>query len=137
MRRTQGGAVTTELVLVTPMIVVLMLFAVYAGRVAGARNDVVGAARDAARAASLERSGPAARTAADDAAAATLDRMGVSCMGGPAVATDTAAFRPGGSVAVTVRCDIELAQLALLGIRGSRSVESTSVEVIDLYRGEP
>lgn len=137
MTRSERGAVTTELVLVTPLVLVMLLFAVFAGRVAGARNDVVGAARDAARAASLSRTTAGARPAAEEAAAATLDDQEVTCEGSPRVSVDVADFVPGGTVAVEVACAIRLADLSLLGINGSRTVTARAVEVVDRYRSEP
>lgn len=134
--RPEGGAVTTELVLVTPLLLVLLLFVAYAGRVAGARNDAVGAARDAARSASLARSAEAADRAAQEAAEATLADQRVICAGGPRVDTELADFRPGGSVTVEVRCSLRLADLSLLGLSGSRDVTATATEVIDRYRSE-
>lgn len=131
----ERGAVTTELVLVTPLILVLLLFVAYAGRVAGARNDAVGAARDAARSASLARSPTAAREAARAAAEATLADQRVICDGGPGVRTDVVHFRPGGSVTVEVRCSLRLADLSLLGLSGARDVTATATEVIDRFRG--
>ncbi|MBW3556948.1 MAG: pilus assembly protein [Actinobacteria bacterium] len=128
---------TTELVLVTPLILVLLLFVAYAGRVAGARNDTVGAARDAARSASLVRSPALADRAAADAAEATLADQRVTCAGGPVVDTDVTDFRPGGTVTVKVRCSLKLADLSLLGLRGGRDVTAKATEVIDRYRSEP
>lgn len=133
----ERGAVTTELVLITPVLLLFLLFAVYAGRVAGARNDVVGAARDAARAASLVATGSLALPAAERAAEATLADQKVTCAGGPVVSADVSGFRPGGTVRVEVRCAINLADLALLGISGNRIVSAETVEVIDRYRSEP
>lgn len=128
---------TTELVLVTPLILVLLLFVAYAGRVAGARNDAVGAARDAARSASLVRTPATAGPVAQEAAEATLADQRVTCAGGPQVDTDVTDFRPGGSVRVEVRCSLKLADLSLLGLRGTRDVTATATEVIDRYRSEP
>ena len=47
------GSASLELVLVTPVVLLLLLFVVCAGRLAEARADVDRAARDAARAASI------------------------------------------------------------------------------------
>ena len=40
----ESGAVATELVLLTPLLIVMLLFVVALGRLAGARLDVDGAA---------------------------------------------------------------------------------------------
>jgi Flp pilus assembly protein TadG len=126
--------VSTELVLLTPLFIVLLLFVALAGRIVTARSDVVGASRDAARAASIARSAPAAERDARAAAEATLAERSLSCS--PLqVDVDTSGFEPGGTVAVEISCGIPLRDLALLRIPGSRTVESRSVEVVDRYRG--
>ena len=51
--RDERGAVATELVLLTPLLIVMLLFVVALGRLAGARINVDGAAAQAARAASI------------------------------------------------------------------------------------
>jgi Flp pilus assembly protein TadG len=54
-RRESGvrGSMTVEFVIVAPVLIVLMLFLVMAGRVVEARGQADGTARDAARAASI------------------------------------------------------------------------------------
>nr|WP_168517072.1 TadE/TadG family type IV pilus assembly protein [Streptomyces sp. S1D4-11]QIZ01506.1 hypothetical protein HEP87_11165 [Streptomyces sp. S1D4-11] len=61
-RRSQdAGSATTELVLVTPLLILLALVAVAFGKLVGARLDADEAAHQAARAASLARSADEAR----------------------------------------------------------------------------
>jgi Flp pilus assembly protein TadG len=133
-RRNQRGAAATELVLITPLVIIMFLFVVLAGRLAVARGDVGGAARDAARAASVARSSGAAAGEAKAAAEASLARRGVTCS--PlSVSTDTGSFEPGGTVTVSVRCNVKLSDLSLLMVPGSRLVQERAVEVIDQYRG--
>src|SRR3546814_1184124 len=106
------------------------MFIVFAGRMATAKGRVINASRDAARAASIERSAGAAQHEAVAADEATLADKSVTCR--PLqVDVDTSSFGAGGEVAVTVHCEIELADLSLLAIPGSRTFESTSVEVVD------
>jgi Flp pilus assembly protein TadG len=135
--RAEDGSATTELVLVTPLLIILLLFATLAGRLALSRSDVQGAARDAARAASIERSPTAARLAAVDAAKDNLERSGTSC-GDLRVEPDLTDFQPGGSVQVKVTCQVPLGDLMLLRLpASSKEVAATAVEVIDLYREAP
>ena len=129
----QRGAASTELVLLTPVFVVLLLLLAFTGRLAAARSDVVNAARDAARAASIERTPGAAVIAAERAAGEALQDTGVQC-DDLRIDVDVADFAPGGSVAVEVRCAIPLRDLGLLGISGTRTASATSVEVIDRFR---
>ena len=130
----ERGAAAVELVLVTPVLIVLMLFAVAGGRLASSRAEVDAAARDSARAASLARSAVMAERDGRAAAETTLANRGVSCRT-LTVMVDTSDFRPGGTVAATVNCDVDLADLTGLGLPGSRSVASRFVEPVDTFRG--
>jgi len=129
----EAGGATIELVLCTPLLLGLLMLAVLAGRVAQTRAEVDGAARDAARAASIARDPAAASRAAHQAAAATLGQRGVTCRA-LTVTTDTGAFRAGGVVAVTITCTIDLADLSLLHVPGSRTVTARFVEPLDAFR---
>ncbi|MEW6473141.1 MAG: TadE family protein [Actinomycetota bacterium] len=130
----QRGSAAVELVLVTPVLIALMLFVVAGGRLASARADVDAAARDSARAASIARSPATAEREGTTAAHANLTDRGVTCRT-LTVTIDTSEFRPGGRVAATVSCDIELADLTGLGLPGRRTVSSRFVEPIDAFRG--
>ncbi len=132
--RAERGAAATELVLVTPLLLLLLVFATLAGRLAGARGDLVGAARDAARAASIQRSAVAAGPAAQAAAQATLADQGFSCAS-VIVTTDIDAFRRGGTVSVEVSCDVDLSDLSPLPLPGSQTLSAGAVEVVDQFRG--
>jgi Flp pilus assembly protein TadG len=55
-----GGAATTEMVLVMPVLIMFLFLVVAAGRLTDAKSDVVSAANDAARVASLQGSESAA-----------------------------------------------------------------------------
>jgi Flp pilus assembly protein TadG len=121
-------------VLVTPFLVLLLLFAVAAGRLVQARLDVDSAAQQAARAASLARTPAAASVQATSVAQAALAGQSVSCR--PAVITpDTADFVPGGEVTVQVSCTIHLSDLSLLHVPGTETITSTFTSPIDTYRG--
>ena len=131
--RAEDGAATTELVLVTPVLILLLLFVALTGRLALVRGDVEGAARDAARAASIARTSGEASEAARRAARANLDRSGTPC-GRLEVHPDVVDFRAGGTVSVSVTCHVALGDLMLLRVPATRSVEATAVEVVDVYR---
>lgn len=131
-RADDRGAMIVELAIITPFLIVMLLLVTGLGRMAHSRGEVNGAARDAARAASLERVGSpsdAARRAADE----SLRNSGVSCSGGPSVSV-SGSTAPGQEVRVTVRCNASLAGLGLAGFPGSRTFTATSVSVIDTYR---
>ena len=134
--RDERGAVATELVLLTPLLVVMLLFVVALGRLAGARIDVDGAAAQAARAASIATTPGGATAAAQQAAAAALGSDHVTCAT-LQVATDTARFAPGGSVTVTVTCAVALSGLSGLRLPVTEQVSSTAASVVDTYRSVP
>lgn len=71
-RAGERGSMTVEMVFLGPLLVAVMLFLYFAGRVVEAHDQVDGAARDAARAASLARSAAGAQTAADQAVSGDL-----------------------------------------------------------------
>ena len=130
--RERGGA-TIELVLCTPLLLALLMLAVLAGRVAEARAEVDGAARDATRAASIARDPAAASLAARRTAAATLGQHQVTCRTLD-VTTETRDFRASGVVSVRLSCTIDLADLSLLRLPGSRTVTSRFIEPLDTFR---
>lgn len=132
--RPQRGSASLELVLATPALIALLLLVVAGGRVVQARGDVDAMARDAARAASVARSPAEAVARAEAMVHERVGQGGVQCRE-PAVATDTAAFRPGGFVGVSVTCHVDLAAVTLLGISASRSIEGRATEVVDERRG--
>ena len=132
-RRDERGAVSTELVLLTPLLIVLLLFVVALGRLASARLDVGAAAAQAARAASIATTPAAATATAAQTATDALGADHVTCAG-LAVNTDTARFAPGGSVAVTVTCSVALSDLVGLRLPAAESVSSTATSVVDTYR---
>ena len=132
----EAGAVATELVLLTPLLILLLLFVVALGRLAGARINVDGAAAQAARAASIATTPAEATAAAQQTAVVALGSDHVTCAT-LEVATDTARFTPGGSVTVTVTCAVSLSDLTGLRLPASEQVASSATSVIDTYRSVP
>jgi Flp pilus assembly protein TadG len=133
--RSQRGAVSTELAVLTPLLIGFMLFAVYAGRVAQTQGDVTHAAYEAARSASLTGHPAAAETAAHQTASGNIAEGGVGCRD-LTVVVDTTMFTAGGRVGVTVNCDASYTDLTMLAVPGSRIFTATAVEVIDTHRGD-
>jgi Flp pilus assembly protein TadG len=128
------GSVTTEVVLVTPVLVLLVLFVVAAGRAGQTVEQVRHAADQGARAASMVRTA-AMPAVAEAAVLADLTASGVPCAG-PSVTTSVTGTWPARSVTVTVRCRVPLRGLGPLDGPG-QLVSASSTEVIDRYRGEP
>jgi Flp pilus assembly protein TadG len=129
----ERGSAALELVLVTPVLLVLLLVAVGLGRMAHARQQVVGAARDAARAASLERSPSKAQAAGDEAARRSLGDAGVSCQQ-VTVTLDLSANHPGGQIRATVACTASMRDLGLAGFPATRTFSDTAVVPIETLR---
>lgn len=132
MKGDQGASVATVVVL-TPMCLVLVMFIVFAGRIATTRQDVLSASRDAARSAAV-RSPSAAQAAGHAAAEATLADRDVSCSGGMTIEVDVGDMRPGSQVAATVTCTVSGANLLPFFTPGNKTIEETSYAVVDTYR---
>jgi len=131
--RDECGSVAAELVLLTPLLILMLLFVVALGRLSGARLEVDGAAAQAARAASIARDPGTAVVMATQTATAALGSDHVTCAQ-LTVSTNTAQFAPGGSVAVTVTCHVALSDLTGLRLPVSESVTSRATAVIDTFR---
>jgi Flp pilus assembly protein TadG len=128
-----AGTAAAEFAVVFPLLLLVLVGVVFVGRLATAEGQVEGAARDAARAASARRTVANAAAAARVEAEAALRAGGVTCQRLD-VRTDTSQFEAGGSVAVSVTCQVSLADLDLLGLPGSTTRTATARAPIDLYR---
>jgi Flp pilus assembly protein TadG len=129
-----AGSSSAEAALLTPLLVMVLLFVVLCGRMASAQIDLNAAASNGARAGSLARTEGAARTNAQRAALDTIAARGVTCRQ-PAVSVTTGGLRPGGAVTVTISCSVRMSDLTLLGVPGSRSVSATATSPVDVWRG--
>lgn len=131
--KTQSGSVTVEMVLLAPVLMLLILFGVYASRASESLVQVRHAADQAARSASKVSRGRV-QSVANDVANRTLNNSGTSCIN---FAVSTAVIEQGSNSAVRVRveCTIKTQGLVLLGI-SERQVSATSTEVIDRWRVE-
>ena len=130
---TEEGSAALEVALVTPLLLVALLFVIGLGRLASARGQIEQAARDAARAASIARTPGSAQADAEQAAAADLAGDRLTC-GQLNVAVDAGSFRPGGTVAVDVGCTVALADLVAAGFPGTHRLTATAVAPVDRYR---
>ena len=122
-RRAEHGSLTVEFVLLAPLLIVLMLFLVLAGRVVEAHGQVDGAARDAARAASLARS--LGQADLDARAAVNADIRGGWCQ------NVTVSGFAAGSTAVTVSLNCSL-DLTYVGV-GSVTINGFAVAPLDQF----
>jgi Flp pilus assembly protein TadG len=129
-----AGASTAEMALLTPLLIMLLLLVVLCGRLAAAQIDVDAAASSGARSGSIARSQGAAVAGAERTARESIAAQGVTCQSTD-VQVSTGGLRPGGAVTVTVSCRVRLSDLVLLGVPGSRVVESSATSPIDEWIG--
>ena len=131
------GSITLELTILTPAILLLLGLVVVAGRIEIANQAIDGASQAAAREASLARTPQAARAAATRAATENLAAHNLHCTG-VTVSVDTAGFAVAvgtpAQVTARVTCTLDLGDLSVPGVPGSRSLTSQSVSVLDTYR---
>jgi Flp pilus assembly protein TadG len=133
-RRDERGSATTELTLLTPLLILLLLFVVLCGRVANTKLRINDAAHQAARSATIARTPAEASTAAETSAHAALSSAGITCQS-LTVLTDIQDLLPGSTVTVTISCTIGLGDLTMLGIPGSRTFQSSFTSPVDVWRG--
>lgn len=131
IRRDRGSA-GVELVLLTPVLVILLLFVVHVGRGGEGLSELRHAADQGARAASLV-SRPRMSAAAEQAVRRDLLLSGSSCER-PTVTVRYQASAMSNSVRVDVRCWVSNTGLALIGARPLQ-LTASSTEVIDRFRG--
>ncbi len=135
--RDEQGSAAVEITLVAPILALFILVVIFGGRLVLARQAVQTAAFDAARAASLARTQPEARTAAARIAASTLANQKLPCTTTHVDADTTGFNKPVGTpatVAVRVVCEVSVADLGLPGIASTVTVEETAVSPLDSFR---
>jgi Flp pilus assembly protein TadG len=126
--------VAAEITVIAPVLIMLLVFvAVVIHRGVDARLRLDDAAHQAARAASMQRSAPAAVAAARSTAQGALSRAGVVCRS-VRVTTITAGLAPGGTVTVTVSCPVDFGDALILGVTGQRVLSTTASEPVDTWR---
>jgi len=130
MRIQERGSITVEVVLLAPVLVLVALLIVHAGRYSDADLRVQHAADVAARAASQVREGAMVSTA-ENAALAEMMLNGVPCRD---ISVSLRRIRDAnnGFVEATVSCSHNVEGLSALGIRSKRVI-ATSREVVDRY----
>jgi Flp pilus assembly protein TadG len=131
------GVVTTEMVIVMPVLISFLFLVIAAGRLTDAKSDVVGAASDAARVASLQQSAGAARTQAQAAATDTVSGENLNCKDGPQVRTEflpRGEFERGATVHVVVTCTVDTRDLTYIGLPLHVTLTEEAWEPIDAHR---
>lgn len=126
----ERGSMSVEMIVLVPVLLLIVMIAVAGGRLVSAEGMVQAAARDAARAASIERSAGDADAAARRSLAAA-DTANAQCSGG----VDVGGFGRGGTVTATVSCRVELSDLGLVFLPGATTVTASSTAPVDTWRG--
>jgi Flp pilus assembly protein TadG len=133
----ERGSASVEAAVAVPAFALFVGLIVFGGRTATTHQAVQTAAADAARAASIERTSSSASAAAGDAATTSLSNQDVDCLD-IHVTVDVDQFsRTVGqtaTVSVTVGCRLDLSDLSVPAVPGSRLIEATTSSPIDTWR---
>jgi Flp pilus assembly protein TadG len=136
-RAGERGSVSVELALLAPALLLLLSFAVVAGRTQVADGAVAEAAREAAREASLSRDPAIATASATAQVERTLAAQDLRCER-TTIDVDTAGFHvpPGqpGDITVSITCIVGMADLLAPGLPGSVTVDAAFTSPFDAYR---
>lgn len=130
------GGLSLELAILAPVLLMVLALVVAAGRIYLSGSSVDNAARDAARAASLQSSPAAAQGSAEQVADQTLASEGIHCIS-TSVSVPTGGFNvPLGqpaTVTVTVSCRAPLGNIGLPGLPGTKLLTGTFTSSLDPY----
>jgi Flp pilus assembly protein TadG len=122
IRRRERGSFSLELAVLAPTLLLLISFIISVGRVTEGRAMVQGAARDAARAATINHNGNA-RSAAQKAYGEATSNRDCDPLGlNPLVPV------PGGTVTAIVTCRVTT-------LWGKQSITRRAQSAVDIYRG--
>jgi len=136
--RSQRGSISVELAVLAPALALLLLLVAAGARVVEVQGHIDGAARDAARAASIARSYGQAVAAAQQAAQAdlgttslcTAGTVGTQVAGYPAVPLGAATP---GAVTVTVTCQVNMSPFTALGFGVTKGFTGQAVAPLDPF----
>jgi Flp pilus assembly protein TadG len=135
--RDERGSAAIEAVIGVPAFLLFVGLIIFGGRTATTHQSVETAAADAARSASLERTSTSAKTQAISAATTSLSNQGIHCLDID-VTIDASQFSrtvgEAATVSVTVQCRLDLTDLSIPGVPGSRLIRATSTSPIDTWR---
>lgn len=129
----ERGSTALELVLLSPVLLLVLMLVVGIGRLVDARERVADAAYQAARAATLTLTAPAAEQAATSAAASALSGAGVTCAA-MNVTADVGNLTPGSTVSISVTCTVSWAGITGISFGGHQSVTASATSVVDEFR---
>lgn len=133
----ERGSATIELAIAAPALLALLGLVIVAGRIEVAASAVEQAAAASARAASIARDARSAEAQAAQAARGSLAAQGISC--NPATTSvDSSGFAVAvgqpATVTARVTCRVPLADVAVPGMPGTRTMAAEVASPIDRYR---
>jgi len=135
--RDERGSASIEAAIGLPAFVLFVGLIIFGGRTAMSQQAVESAAADAARSASIARTSSEAAKDAKEAARVSLANQQVHCLD-INVSIDTADFSKPvgepGSVEVIVECRLDLSDLSVPGVPGSRVIKATIFSPLDTWR---
>lgn len=126
---TDRGLSTIEVVILAPVMILFILLLVAFGQLVDGRGAVDGAARDAARAGSIQKDQGTAMSEARAAAEADLEGM---CVGPIGVAQTSNGFESGTFFTVEVSCQVR--GLGILGLDMETTLKASFSSSLDPYR---
>jgi Flp pilus assembly protein TadG len=133
----ERGSATLELAILAPALLLLLGLVVLAGRVQVAAGAVEHAAAVAARDASLARTPAAAQATGTVAADRELTAQNLRCTPTTVVINTSGFAAPVGqpaTVTATITCTVTLADLALPGLPGARTITAHATSPLDSWR---
>jgi Flp pilus assembly protein TadG len=135
--RDERGSASIEAVIGLPAFVLFVGLIIFGGRTATTHSAVESAAADAARSASIARSGAVAKQDATSAARASLANQDIDCLS-ITVTVDASDFgKPvgePGTVSAAVECRLDLSDLSVPGVPGSRLITASITSPLDTWR---
>ena len=136
-KRDERGSAGIEAAIGLPAFALFVGLIIFGGRTATTHSAVESAATDAARSASIARTSTEAKHDAATAARASLANQDIHCLR-VSVVVDVADFSKPvgvpGSVTATVECLLDLADLSVPGVPGSRLIKATVNSPLDTWR---
>jgi Flp pilus assembly protein TadG len=127
------GSLTVELVVLTPVVVIVILATLVFGRISEARQQVVEASRAGAEAAAVLPTVGTAQWVGSINSVIDLIGRTHTCANA-AISVDTSHFEPGGYVTARVTCVVLLSDIGFPGLPGSTTVTASATAPIDPYR---
>ena len=133
----ERGSAAVEAAVGVPAFVLFVGLIIFGGRTATTHSAIESAAADAARTASIARTASEAKQDAKSAAQSSLANQGIHCLS-VTVSVDVSDFAKtvgqAGSVSATVECLLDLGDLSVPGVPGSRLIRATSSSPLDTWR---